>query len=152
MLLLIISNSSKGVCSQLTGSKMWLFLFQGFCRFTVCGQWRFWLKGHLACAFNVCLCDKYPQELTTVNSPLLARLNNILGELLYYPQRRRLPLRPQMSKFYFNILRTSLFPNPMMDFVHVWYDHGYWSKILHSTIPTPIHNLKIKVTDLERLS
>ena len=50
------------------------------------------------------------------------------------------------------VFRTSLFPNPMMDLVHVWYDDGYWSKILHSTIPTPIRDLKVKVTDLELLS
>ena len=42
-----------------------------------------------------------------------------------------------------------------MELVHVWYDDGYWSKILHSTIPpsppTPVHDLKVKVTDLELL-
>ena len=37
----------------------------------------------------------------------------------------------------------------MMDLVDVWYDDRYWSKILHGTIPTPIHDLKVKVTDLE---
>ena len=47
------------------------------------------------------------------------------------------------------VFRTSLFPNPMMDLVHVWYDYTYCSKILFSTIPTPIHDLKVKVTDLE---
>ena len=47
------------------------------------------------------------------------------------------------------VFRTSLFPNPMMDLVHVWYDDRYWSKILHSTIPIPIHDLKVKVKDLE---
>ena len=26
-----------------------------------------------------------------------------------------------------------------MDLVHVWYGDRYWSKIFHSTIPTPIH-------------
>ena len=36
-----------------------------------------------------------------------------------------------------------------MDLVHVWYDDRYWSKILHSTIPTPINDRKVKVTDLE---
>ena len=36
-----------------------------------------------------------------------------------------------------------------MDLVHVWYDDRYWSRILYSTIPTPIHDLKVKVTDLE---
>ena len=54
-----------------------------------------------------------------------------------------------MLKFCVKVFRTSLFPNPMMDLVHVWYDDRYWSKILHSTIPTPIHDLKGKVTYLE---
>ena len=49
------------------------------------------------------------------------------------------------------VFRTSLFSNPTMDLVHVWYDDGSWSRILHSTIPTPIHDLKVKVTDLEFL-
>ena len=47
--------------------------------------------------------------------------------------------------FYAKVFRTSLFPNPMMDLVHVWYDDRYWSTILHSTIPNPIHDLKVKV-------
>ena len=38
-----------------------------------------------------------------------------------------------------------------MDLVHVWYDDGYWPKILHNTIPTLIHDLKVKVMDLELL-
>ena len=54
-----------------------------------------------------------------------------------------------MLKFYVKVFRTSLFPNPMMDLVHVWYDDRYWFKILHSTIPTSIHDLKVKVTDIE---
>ena len=33
----------------------------------------------------------------------------------------------------------------------IWYDERYWSKILFSTIPTPGHDLQIKVTDLEIL-
>ena len=37
----------------------------------------------------------------------------------------------------------------MMDLVHVWYDR-YWSKTLHSTIPTPYITLKVKVMDLDR--
>ena len=56
-----------------------------------------------------------------------------------------------MLKFYVKIFRTSLFPNPMMYLVYVWCDDGYWSRIVHSTIPTPIHDLKVKVTDLELL-
>ena len=36
-----------------------------------------------------------------------------------------------------------------MDLVHVWYGDGYWSKLLHSIIPIPIYDLKVKVTDLE---
>ena len=33
-----------------------------------------------------------------------------------------------------------------MDLVHVWYGDRYWSKILHSNIPTPLPDLKVKVT------
>ena len=51
--------------------------------------------------------------------------------------------------FALKVFRTSLFPNPMMDLVHVCYDDRYRSKILHSTIPTPIYDLKVKDTDLE---
>ena len=38
-----------------------------------------------------------------------------------------------------------------MDLVYVWCYDRYWSKILHSAIPTPIHDFKVKVTDLEFL-
>ena len=38
-----------------------------------------------------------------------------------------------------------------MDLVHVLYDDSYLSKILHSTIRTHIHDLKVKVTKLELL-
>ena len=39
-----------------------------------------------------------------------------------------------------------------MDLVYVSYDYyRHWSKILLSTIPTLMHDLKVKVTDLELL-
>ena len=38
-----------------------------------------------------------------------------------------------------------------MDLVYVWYDDGYWSKILQSAISIPIYDLRVKVTDLELL-
>ena len=59
--------------------------------------------------------------------------------------------RSQTCNFYVKVFRTSLFSNPRMDLLHVWYDDRYWSKILHSTIPTPERDLKVKVTDLELL-
>ena len=65
--------------------------------------------------------------------------------------RSRSHINTFMLKFYVKVLRTSLFPNPMMDLVHVWYDDRYWSKILCSTIYIPLHDLKVKVTDLELL-
>ena len=57
------------------------------------------------------------------------------------------PYMTFMLTFYIKIFRTSLFPNPMMDLVLVWYGDRYWSKILHST--TSIHDLKVKVMNLE---
>ena len=56
-----------------------------------------------------------------------------------------------MLKFYVKVFRTSLFPNPVVYLFHVWYDDRCWSKILCSTIPNPIHDFKVKVTDLEFL-
>ena len=36
-----------------------------------------------------------------------------------------------------------------MDFIHLWCDNRALSKILRSTIPIPVHGLKVKVTDFE---
>ena len=36
-----------------------------------------------------------------------------------------------------------------MDFIHLWHDDRALSKILRSTIPSPLHVLKVKVTDFE---
>ena len=36
-----------------------------------------------------------------------------------------------------------------MDFIQLWRDDRALSKILCSTIPIPVHDLKIKVKDLE---
>ena len=38
-----------------------------------------------------------------------------------------------------------------MDLAHVWYDDRYKSKILCGTIYTPVHDFKVKVTDLDFL-
>ena len=59
--------------------------------------------------------------------------------------------RTSMLKFYVKVFRTSLFPNIMMDLVHVWYDGRYWSIRLCRTICTPHNGLKVKLTDLELL-
>ena len=57
-------------------------------------------------------------------------------------------LRTFMLKFYVKAFRTSLFPNPVVYLFHVWYDDRCWSKILCSTIPNPVHDFKVQVTDL----
>ena len=47
--------------------------------------------------------------------------------------------------------KTSFLPNRITDFIHLWFDDTYLSKILRSTIPTTLGHVKvkIKVTDLE---
>ena len=52
---------------------------------------------------------------------------------------------------YLFTLRTSLFQNPVVYLFHVWYEDRCWSKILCSTIPNPVHDVQVKVTDLEFL-
>ena len=52
-------------------------------------------------------------------------------------------------KVFVKVFKTSLFPYLITNLVHLWYDYTYWSKILHSTIPTTLGHVKVKVTDLE---
>ena len=44
-----------------------------------------------------------------------------------------------------------VFAKPSMDFIQLWRDDRALSKILCSTIPIPVHDLKIKVTDFDFL-
>ena len=43
----------------------------------------------------------------------------------------------QGQSFCVKVYKTSYFENPLMDFVHIWYDGRYRSKISISTIHTP---------------
>ena len=52
-------------------------------------------------------------------------------------------------KVFVKVFKSSLFPNLITDFIHLWYDDTYWSKILRSTIPTTLGDVNVKVTDYE---
>ena len=58
-----------------------------------------------------------------------------------------------MLKFYVEGFRTISEPydrfGSCLVYVYVWNDDIYWSKILCSNINTTLHDLKVKVTDLE---
>ena len=43
----------------------------------------------------------------------------------------------------------SFFAKPSMDFIQLWRDDRALSKILFSTIPIPVHDLKIKLKDFD---
>ena len=43
----------------------------------------------------------------------------------------------------------NFFAKPSMDFIQLWRDDRALAKILCSTSPIPVHDLKIKVTDFE---
>ena len=45
----------------------------------------------------------------------------------------------------------SFFAKPSMDFIPLWHNDRVLSKNLCSTIPIPVHDYKIKVTDFEFL-
>ena len=45
----------------------------------------------------------------------------------------------------------SVFVKPLIDLIPVWQCDRNWSKILCGTIPNPVHDLKVKVTDIEFL-
>ena len=80
--------------------------------------------------------------LRGIDYAFLARLDEVQEELLYYPWHGvRVGVGvgvSNMLKFYVKVYKIT-------------YDERYWSKILFSTIPTPGHDLQIKVTDLEIL-
>ena len=76
----------------------------------------------------------------------LARLNNVQGSYCTTPV---LALASTNVKVFVKVFKTSLIPNLITDFIHLWYDDTYWSKILHSTISTSLGHVKVKVTDLE---
>ena len=43
----------------------------------------------------------------------------------------------QGQSFCVKVYKTSYFEDPLMDFVHIWHDGRYRSKVFISTIPTP---------------
>ena len=54
------------------------------------------------------------------------------------------------KSFVINVLQFQFFfAEPSMDFIQLWRDDRALSKILCSTIPIPVHDLKFKVTDFE---
>ena len=52
-------------------------------------------------------------------------------------------------KVFIKVFKPSLFPNLIIDLIHLWYGDTYWYKTLRSTIPTTLGHVKVKVTDLE---
>ena len=54
------------------------------------------------------------------------------------------------ERFVINVLQFQFFfAKPSMDFIQLWHDDRALSKILCSTIPIPVHDLKIKVTGFD---
>ena len=45
----------------------------------------------------------------------------------------------------------SVFVKPLIDLIPVWQCDRNWSKMLYGTIPNPVHDIKVKVTDSEFL-
>ena len=54
------------------------------------------------------------------------------------------------KSFVINVLQFQFFfAKPSMDFIQLWRDDRALSKILCSTIPIPVHDLKIKLKDFD---
>ena len=43
----------------------------------------------------------------------------------------------QGRSFCIKVYKTSYFEDPLMDFIHIWHDGRYRSKVFISTVPTP---------------
>ena len=86
----------------------------------------------------------YLDRFSNKQIPLWCNVNfesvfSLLFNIVYY---RVTGLEFLRLKFCVKVLRTSLFPNPMMYLVNVWYDDRYWSEILCSTIFNPYMTLR----------
>ena len=114
-------------------------LFQGSCMvFCSCKkiQTRPFLGAEILFFFS-CM-DRYILKSTWTKiidlTCFLARLN-VQEELLYCPRR----WHPQMPTFYVKIL---LFPNSIVDLIHVWHDDRYGPKFYGVPSTCPVHDLK----------
>ena len=56
--------------------------------------------------------------------------------VLLWALESALALASTNVKVFVKVFRSSLFPNLITNFIHLWYDYTYWSKLLCSTIPT----------------
>ena len=98
--------------------------------------------------------ERLTEILQSFRCHFSARLNNVHGELLYYPALASALALASAStnvKVFVKVFKTSLFPNLTTDLIYLWYDDPYWSTILCSTIPITLGHVKVKVTDLEFL-
>ena len=55
----------------------------------------------------------------------------------------------QGQSFCIKVYKTSYFEDPLMDFVHIWHDGRYRSKVFYQHHLHPRGDLGVKVTDLE---
>ena len=56
-------------------------------------------------------------------------------------------LEPKGQSFCIKVYKTLHYKDPLMDFIDIWHDGRYRSKILLKTISTPGFDLEVKVTD-----
>ena len=66
-----------------------------------------------------------------------------------FPTKKVMDLEFLCKNFVINVLQFHFFAKPSIDFIQLWRDNKALSKILCSTIPIPVHDLKIKVTDFD---
>ena len=65
-----------------------------------------------------------------------------------FPTQNVTDLEFLYKSFVINVLQFQFFL-PSLQWIQLWHDNRALSKILCSTIPIPVHDLKIKVTDFE---
>ena len=84
------------------------------------------------------------RELTSASCQCMAHIAIYVN---LYTRIRAVP--PSVRNALGHLIRAPHSPNPWMDRIHLWSDDRYGFKVFLSTIPTPNHGLKVKVTDSE---
>ena len=79
-------------------------------------------------------------ENTVMEAAIFSSPEQRSGRTIVLPSASALALAASASastnvKVFVKVFKTSLFPNPITDLIHLWYNDTYWSKFLRSTNP-----------------
>ena len=95
--------------------------------------------------YNFCFCEAFDGLIYVWHG------DRNWSKILPFPAQKVTDSEFLYRSFVINVLRFQFFffAKPSVDFIQLWRNDRALSKILCSTIPIPVHDFKIKVTDFD---